>query len=379
MNLQSQTVKFGDLLIKLELVSEKDVNDALQVAPQFGMPLGRTLVLSGRLTEAELQLAVELQPLINKKNYPLESAKKAASLVRNEHLQPSEALNQIGVQNSAERVTLGSILLEAGAISKQQLDDAQKVSYETGMRLGRVLVLNNTISQGLVTKALSAQSMVHDKKISLPQAIELVKVEVPKETPNNDSHQVKQAPTKTQVRFGEFLVLSGLATEAEMQHAVETSLNKQLSLGEAIVDLCLISKPIFDKAIQLHERVCAGEMPLPQATEEIHRLVFGTVGKSSQSPVLGELLKMTGFVTDADIREAIELSHKYPSLIGKMLVVSGAIDEATLIASLRCQYLLKHGHIALDDAISALQYARTNKVSFDDALDELGVHRPHQS
>src|ERR1700733_9836978 len=71
MNLQSQTVKFGDLLVKLQLVSEKDVNDALQVAPQFGMPLGRTLVLSGRLTEAELQLAVELQPLINKKAYPL--------------------------------------------------------------------------------------------------------------------------------------------------------------------------------------------------------------------------------------------------------------------------------------------------------------------
>ncbi len=385
MNLQSHTVKFGDLLVKLQLVSEKDVSDALQVAPQFGMPLGRTLVLSGRLTEAELQLAVELQPLINKKGYPLESAKKAALLVRNDHLQPSEALTRIGIQSSVERVTLGSILVEAGAISKQQMDDAQKVSYETGMRLGRVLVLNNALSHNLLTKALGVQTMLHDKRISLTQAIELLKVEVGSEAPSTltlEAHQMRPAPAKKQVRFGEFLVLSGLATEAEMLQAVETSLNKRLSLGEAIIDLCLISKPIFDKAIQLHEKVCAGELPLPQATEEIHRMVFGDPqarSGNSQSPVLGELLKMTGFVTDTDIREAIELSHKYPSLIGKMLVVSGAIDEATLIASLRCQYLLKHGYLGLDDAIRGLQYMKQNRISFDDALEELGVRKPTES
>jgi hypothetical protein len=91
--------------------------------------------------------------------------------------------------------------------------------------------------------------------------------------------------------------------------------------------------------------------------------------------VLGELLKMTGVVDDEDINEAISLSNKYPSLIGKMLVLSGAIDEATLIASLRCQFLLKHGYLTVDDAINALQYTTKNKVSFDDALDELGIRK----
>lgn len=95
----------------------------------------------------------------------------------------------------------------------------------------------------------------------------------------------------------------------------------------------------------------------------------------SKSPVLGELLKMTGFVNDADITEAIELSSRYPSLIGKMLVISGAIDEATLIASLRCQYLLKHGHLTVEQAVQALQYTRQQKISFDDALDELGLSK----
>src|SRR5262249_39231990 len=117
------------------------------------------------------------------------------------------------------------------------------------------------------------------------------------------------------------------------------------------------------------------EVPLTEATDKIHQMVFGP-GKAtsnSTSVALGELLKITGLVDDHDISEAINLSNKYPSLIGKMLVVSGAIDEATLIASLRCQYLLKYGYLKLEDAVRCLQYTRDHRVSFDDAMEELAV------
>jgi len=390
MNLKTQHLKFGDLLVKLQLVNQQDLADALQVAPQFGLPLGRTLVLSGRLSEAELQLAVELQPMINNKGYPIEQAIKAALLVRANSLSPEEAFKQVGVTSSSDKAILGSMLMEAGAITQQQLDDAQKVSYETGMRLGRVLVLNNVISHALLTRALGLQTMVRDRRISLPQAVDLLCAEVvPKQIPlplSLESQSARPAPAKKQVRLHEFLVMSGVATETEMLNAMETSLSKQQSLGEAIVELGLVSSRVFDKAVQLHDKVCVGDIQLSQATDEIHRMVFGDPNQHNNSstkpseggappPVLGELLKMTGLVNDSDISEAIELSNKYPSLIGKMLVVSGAIDEATLIASLRCQYLLKHGYLSIDDAVQALQYTKKNKVSFDDALEELGIRK----
>jgi hypothetical protein len=78
-------------------------------------------------------------------------------------------------------------------------------------------------------------------------------------------------------------------------------------------------------------------------------------------------------IEEDDIKQAIDLSSKYPSLIGKMLVVSGAIDEATLLAALRCQFLLRNGNVNLKDAVKALQYAKTNMMSLEDALEELGV------
>lgn len=390
MSLPGKTIKFGDLLVRLQLIKESDLMDSLKVAPQFGLPLGRTLVLSGLLSENELQLAIEVQNLVNHKGYSIASAKQAADLVRNHAVSPTEALMKTGVQSTGDKSTLGSMLLEAGAITPQQLADAQKIGYETGIRLGRALVLQGAINHNLLTRALDLQNMVRQRRLSTQQAIDFLVAEVPKQKSvslNLEAHALKPAPAKKQVRFGEFLVLCGLATEAEILNAMEMSLNKQRSLGEAIVELGLISKKVFDRAVELHEAVCAGTMALGDATDEVHRMVFGAPAHSSiknedasHAPVvLGELLKITGLVSDADISEAIELSNKYPSLIGKMLVVSGAIDEATLIASLRCQYLLKYGYINMSDAVRCLQYTKKNRVSFDDALEELGIRKPSVS
>lgn len=368
-----QNIKFGDLLVKLGLVSEIDLNDALQVAPQFGLPIGRTLVLSGRLTESELEVAIELQALINKKQFDLQRAEKVARMVR-DGAEPAHALKAVGVPDSAERTTLGQLLFESGLITSEQLEQAQKSSYRTGMRLGRTLVMGDVISHAQLTKALQVQSMIRERKIAFEQAIAMMQAVAPK-TVSLEAHQLRPAPAHKKVRFSEFLVLSGLLTEAEMLNALETSMDKKLSLAQTLIEQGTMSKQIFDQATDLFNKVTSGALPLNDATERIHRIVFGAPEHShiAQSPVLGELLKMTGMVSDDDIAEAISLSNKYPSLIGKMLVISGAIDEATLLASLRCQFLLKHGYLKVEDAVTALQYCKKNKVSFDDALEELGL------
>jgi hypothetical protein len=95
---------------------------------------------------------------------------------------------------------------------------------------------------------------------------------------------------------------------------------------------------------------------------------------SAESPTvrLGELLKMSGLVNDNDIQDAIALSTKYPSVIGKMLVLSGVINEATLLAALRCQFLLRHQIISTAQAVDALKHAEHHRMSIDDSIDDLG-------
>lgn len=374
-------MKFGDLLIQLGLVSPIDLHDGLMVAPQFGLPIGRTLMLSGRLTEAELEVAIELQTLISQQQLSMEQGKKIAMDVRG-GVPAQVALRNAGAVAESEKTTLGQLLYEAGIVSTEQIDTAQKSSYRMGMQLGRVLILNGAITHQILAKALHVQQLLRERKISKPQAVAMLGEQ--RQTPKTvaaEAQQVRPAPASKSVRFSEFLVLSGLLTEAQMMHALETSMDKRLSLAETIVTEGTIPVPVFEKATDLYNKVCSGDLPLHDATDQVHRLMFGdpVSNARSHSPVLGELLKMTGMVDDEDIVEAISLSNKYPSLIGKMLVLSGAIDEATLIASLRCQFLVKHGYLSVEDAVNALQFSSKKRVSFDDALDELGLRSSHQS
>jgi ABC-type transporter Mla MlaB component len=205
-------MKFGDLLVKLGLVSEPDLRDALVVAPQFGLPIGRTLVLSGRLTEEELEVAIELQALINQSNYSVEQARTVAASVR-QGTPPALALKNAGVEDSAEKTTLGQLLQESGLINAQQLDTAQKASYRSGMRLGRMLVLNGVITHAQLARALDVQFSIRERKITMQQGISMLQAQASQPVAY-EAHQLRPAPAQKNVRFSEFLVLSGLLTDA---------------------------------------------------------------------------------------------------------------------------------------------------------------------
>jgi hypothetical protein len=87
---------------------------------------------------------------------------------------------------------------------------------------------------------------------------------------------------------------------------------------------------------------------------------------------LGELLKLAGMVTEDEIQEALKLSMLNNALMGKILLISGFIDELTLKAALRCQYLMRDGVIREDQAIMALHYCARMRCSMDDAVRDLG-------
>ncbi len=56
-----------------------------------------------------------------------------------------------------EKKKLGEILVEAGLVSKQQIDEALKVQHESGERLGKVLVRLNLISEEALVSFLGEQ------------------------------------------------------------------------------------------------------------------------------------------------------------------------------------------------------------------------------
>lgn len=206
---------------------------------------------------------------------------------------------------------------------------------------------------------------------------------------------VAEDPGRRNIRLGELFILAGILTESDMMNAVELSLTREEPLGAVLITLGLITTDQLRLALRLQESISVGSIDIQAATDTLLLETGNTLipkltdsepetntkrsrlAQQNDAPKLriGELLKLCGFVLEEEIQSAIALARDYPSVLGRMLVVNGYIDESTLLAALRCQFMVRNKLITVDEAVSAMQYARQMKLSFDDALDELGIYR----
>ncbi|HEY9785866.1 MAG TPA: hypothetical protein V6D17_10725 [Candidatus Obscuribacterales bacterium] len=384
-------MRFGELLLEFGLLSEESLDEAIKQAAQLGVPLGRALIISNKLTEHDVNLTVALQSIMKIWDLPLQNAKNAMEIARREKLSITEALARSGWKKVGELPgavgSLGSLLLDSTLINDEQFAEAQRSSYETGLPLGRVLILKGVISHSVLAKVLELQRLIRDGNITYQNAArELQSMQSGKASVSTSLAQRQKTivPTRKTVRLGEFLMLAGILTESDLMNALELGLEKQLTVGEAMIELGLLSKALLSSTLAIQSKVSAGELDLANAVQELRKAAGLTehppetsgAGDLPSSIVIGELLRLCGLVDENQITRAIELSTKFPALIGKMLVVAGAIDEATLLAALRCQFLIRQQAITIEQGIAGLTRASKMEICLDDALDELGIPVP---
>jgi len=188
------------------------------------------------------------------------------------------------------------------------------------------------------------------------------------------------------VKLGEMLLLSGLITELDVMNALEHSLTQNKPMGEVLSEHGLVPQSLIELAAELQEAVNAGDLPLAAAADSLNYVAKtgskpqamedATPEKAPDTIRLGELLQMSEYVSSNDIEYAREILTLFPSLLGKLLVVAGSIDEPTLLSALRCQFFLRHNHVSLEDAVRALKFSGDHRVSFDDALESLNISNP---
>jgi hypothetical protein len=179
-------------------------------------------------------------------------------------------------------------------------------------------------------------------------------------------------------------MLAGVLTEGDMLNVLEIGLTATKSLGDTLIERGLIAKPVLDLALKMQDMISDGSIEIRAAAAALQELA--STGKAPDPAKLaaadegevrlGDLLQQTGLVDDEDIRDAIDLSSTFPAVIGKMLVVAGSIDEGTLLAALRCQFLIRNKAINEHEATQALVYAQRHRISLDDSLEELGIRIP---
>jgi len=382
--------KVGDLLVDAGVLTPKDLADGMELSATLGLPIGKTMVMSGVLSEKMVRSAVLVHSMLKDGLIEKEMATTALAITNTNGKPVEECLLELGWRPLSDVMVnkIGQLLLDGKVISAADLRGALEQVNTMGLPLSRVLVLTGKVNASVIWCVLNAQILLRDKKINRKQAISAVKGvherQMSFEQTLKEQGLTALAP-QHRIKLGELLVLSGLVGEEDILGAVEDSVIKEQPLGQVLVDHNLLTKERLSDALKLQEMTDTKALSPLQSVDvlrSIHSRNY-TMARAvaelgllkpdqTESLKLGELLKMCGWITENEIDEAVGLAAKNSNLLGKMLVAFGFIDENMLFNTLRCQFLVREGFLKSEQAVIALHYAQRTRCSLDQAVHELG-------
>jgi len=388
-------VKFGEFLQELKLIDESDLSEILDMTAQMRMPLGQALMHSGKISEQELKIALQLHEFAKSLGVPTEVSRKAFNFVCYDGIPMVDAIEKAGwapptppTVDINERSKLGQLLFESGFISQDQLKEATSACKRFGLPIGRVVIMMGAISHADLARALDIQAMLRTGKINEREATEYLTAHKTNQELNQFSpSQAAEKDGKKVFRLGEFLILAGLLTETDLMNAVEESITREQPFGKVLISLGLLEPEQLQLALQLQHDIKSNKGTVQDACKKLQetlnaeqrewlkaRQVDGNSAEPKNNVLFGDLLQMAGLVSENDVTKALEVACQHPSVLGRLLILSGTIDESILLSTLRTQYLLTNGQINIENAVRGLKYADEHKVSLDDALDQLGIN-----
>lgn len=388
----TKRIRLGILMIDAGLITRDELEECLRMSRETGLPVGRMLLVAAKTSETVLQAAVQAQSLLKDGLIDLDTAYKALRIVKDEKKSFDNALKQLNVIVEEVKINkLGQLLISSNFCTEEQLEEALAGSASTGLPFGRMLVLNGVINESQLAATLNAQILIRDDKITKDQAVEGLKqarrrqiaVEVP--LMEKGFYRVQ---TRDAIRLGELLSLAGLISESQLLNAVELGLISQKPLGQVLIETNLVSEEILKVALQLQDLVMKGTLRPMQASQvlvqvketgksipEAVALIERGVASDTIDITLKDFLMTSKTVSTEDIQTAFEVSVNNNQILGRMLLLSGIIDESTLQAAMRLVFLVKGGILSVEQAQKAFDYSTRHRATIDEALQELNIQQ----
>jgi tetratricopeptide (TPR) repeat protein len=382
---KKDTLPIGDLLIDLGLIDKQDLQQAKRISKDTGLPIGRVLIMSGWLEEAHLQIVLDAQVHLREGRLSLEKAKSAIDRAFRENLTFEKVASDMGLVLD-NKTRLGELLISAELITEDQLKAGLETSASSFLPIGRTLVLSGVISEELLTTAINAQKLLRAQKITRKQAIEGMKAakqRAPEAAPQGRQRHFYKLPARNSVRLGELLIAADALTETQLSTAVEIGLVNGLSLGQVLIEMGFVDPQALDASLALQKMLAEEKLGMDAASKILFRICQEKISLSEalrttndvlppqENRSLLQFLKLNQQITDADVKKIVDFVLQDSQVMAKALVRANVLPEDLVNNAYRCQQLWQRSAISLEHACVALNHARSNKLTVEEALHEL--------
>ncbi|MBZ0188441.1 MAG: hypothetical protein K8F91_19490, partial [Candidatus Obscuribacterales bacterium] len=353
---QGSQIRLGDLLTQAGLLKAKDLREAMIIAKQQSLPVGRVLIMAQFISEPNLQSAVQCQSMLKDGHLDMNLAIEALQLASTKSIGLDQALNELGWSIKSDMLTnkLGEFLIEAALLSKEQLEQGLVEADNSGLPLGRVLVSMGTLSEQILSSALNAQILVRDGKIAREQAIVgLIACRDRQITIEQSlSESGLQLPSQESIRLGQLLIQAKLLKEDKLMSAVEIGLVEEKPIGQVLVETGQLSQVNLQLALEVQHAVSIGKIKKADCGPILNKMVKKgltiedaikanqPISQPSRELPLYQFLQLSGIIAAKDIEEALKQGSRNTELMGSMLLLTGALDEHLLNCAVRLNNLM---------------------------------------
>lgn len=273
-------ITLDELLLELQLISAHQLTEFTELSKKTGLALGKTLLLSHAISEKNLEKLLKLQAIHRGCRIPRQLVLDAYRCSVNENLTVEEGLAKAGVFAQIVSFSrLGLLLVDAKLITKNQLDEAQKLATETRFPLGKTLTMHGAITQAQLSLALDLQRQMRERKISKDEALaQLSDSKAGSAKAHADSHAQEIAPSTTdeqtkalpKISLVELLVISGIITEHDADAAFEESTRSKQPPETLLRNSDLVPPSLLHIAIELQESINGGDLNVAAAAETLN-------------------------------------------------------------------------------------------------------------
>lgn len=333
-------VKIGELLVAVGVVTNGDLQEAIQIAKRMNLPIGRVIVMSGVISEVNLQYALEAQSLVKDSLLELDTAITGLknALTKGTTLQEALADLRWAPKKDVTSNKLGELLLDSNMVSQHQLDAALQTSFDTGMPLGGTLVLQGVLSAQLLPMVLNAQEHIRDGKITRMQAVENLKAALMFWAKTDDS-KLKSGDVGLpgQRSESDFLVSSAPEPEPQRRSTMQNMMPSHAP-------------------------------PLPPPPPPTPYL-----GTPSSTMGLVDMMKMSGYCSEQEIQAAIERALSNAEIASKLFMATGLLTKEAFENFVRCRAMMTRGVLRPEQAVYALSACRIRSITLDDVFKEMGL------
>lgn len=381
-------IRLGDLLTQAGLLEAKALREAMMIAKQQGLPVGRVLIMAQFISEPNLQAAVQAQSLLKDGLVEVEMVIEALKNCSSENKTLEESLQELGWKNSNVLSNkLGELIIEADFVSADALKQGLEQATSSGFPLGRVLVSMGFLSEQLLTAALNAQILIRDGKISRDQAIAGLKSARERQISIEESlsEQGLQMPSKETIRIGELLVNASIIDSEKLMQAVELGLVEEKPIGQVMVEKGHLNNEELNTTLMVQKCVAEGKVSKGLSGEvlklmltdgltfeEAMKAIESVKAKPSKALPLYQFLQLSGIITAKDIEDALKLGSKDTELMGKMLLLTSAIDSHILTCAIELNEMMTQGSLKAEQAMLAMGLCQNRQCSVPQAFKSLG-------